>query len=89
MTKLLLPLPPQLVEGTGHRPLAGMRNAAERPILLKSSSCSHLIRGKYPCCWPSSQGTQVTCSCQLQGDMHSAKLSLGYLKNIYFFLRCN
>lgn len=34
MTKSLLPLPPQLVEGTGHRPLAGMRIAAESPSLL-------------------------------------------------------
>lgn len=29
-----LPLPPQLVEGTSHRTLASMRNAAERPSLL-------------------------------------------------------
>lgn len=34
MSKLLLPLPPQLVEGTSHSMLAGMKNTAGRPSLL-------------------------------------------------------
>lgn len=91
MSKSLLPLPPQLVEGTGHRPQAGMRNTAERPSLTRSFCCCHLSGGKHPCCRQSSPGdlggSPSLWDYQLHYDTQSTKLPLWHFKNFLFFLQ--
>lgn len=88
MSKSLLPPPPQLVEGTSHKTLAGMRNVAERPRLLVLLLSPHL--GKVPlllATFPGELGHFLSLwGCQIEGDTHSTKLSLGIKKNFFFFV---
>ena len=80
MSKSLLPLPPQLVEGTSRSTLAGMRNTAERPSLLVFLLLSPLL-GKVPLLLATFPGGLDPCPfpwcCQLESDTQSTKLSLG------------
>lgn len=87
MSKSLLPLPPQLVEGTSHRTLASMRNSAERPRLLGLLLSPH--SGKVPlllATFPGDLGHSLSpWGCQLESDRHSAELSLGIFKYLIFY----